>query len=79
MPIWYFVGMKLGTYLTERKIKHADFATLIEVTQATVTRYANGDRRPDMKMIARIERATKGKVKVSDWYAQATESVEAAQ
>lgn len=70
------IGMKLGTYLENNEISHTAFAVLIEATQATVSRYVSGARTPDMRMIARIEKATKGKVRVSDWYAQAKEAAE---
>jgi len=59
---------KFKTYLTDQKIKHHEFAELIGTTQATVTRYVNGDRRPSVSTALKIEKVTKGKVKVSDWY-----------
>lgn len=59
---------KLEHYLKAREIKHHEFAALIGTTQATVTRYVNGDRRPSVSTALKIEKVTKGKVKVSDWY-----------
>lgn len=60
--------MKLETYLTGKNIKHSDFAETLGVTQVTVTRYANGTRRPSLAMALKIEDVTKKKVRVSDWY-----------
>lgn len=60
--------MKLETYLSDKKITRSDFAKTLGVSQVTVTRYVNGDRRPSLKMALIIEDVTKRKVRVSDWY-----------
>lgn len=60
--------MKLEQYLSDKDIKHSDFADTLGVSQVTVTRYANGKRRPSLKMALKIEEVTKRKVRVSDWY-----------
>jgi transcriptional regulator with XRE-family HTH domain len=60
--------MKLETYLTTKKIRHADFAKELGVTQVTVSRYANGARKPSLAMALKIEDLTKKKVRVSDWF-----------
>lgn len=60
--------MKLETYLSDRKIKHSDFAEKLGVSQVTVTRYVNGNRTPSLSMALKIEELTKRKVRVSDWY-----------
>lgn len=60
--------MKLETYLTTLGISHTAFAEKLGVTQVTVTRYANGQRRPSLKAALKIEELTKRKVRVSDWY-----------
>jgi transcriptional regulator with XRE-family HTH domain len=67
--------MKLKEYLTTKNIGHTDFAADLGVSQVTVTRYANGKRKPSLAMALKIEEVTKRKVKVSDWY----EMAEAAQ
>lgn len=60
--------MKLGTYLEIKSISHADFASMIETTQASVTRYVNGKRRPSIEMIDKISKVTRGKVRMHDWF-----------
>lgn len=60
--------MKLEKYLENTSMSEATFAELIGVKQATVNRYINGKRFPSPVMIQRIERASKGKVKVMDWF-----------
>lgn len=60
--------MKLETYLQTQSIKHSDFAEKLGVSQVTVTRYANGKRKPSLAMALKIEGLTKKKVRVSDWF-----------
>jgi transcriptional regulator with XRE-family HTH domain len=60
--------MKLGTYLKTKSISHADFAFKIGTTQTSVTRYVNGQRRPSIEVIDAIDRETKGRVKMKDWF-----------
>lgn len=62
--------LKLKQYLEKHKITHAAFAEIVGVSQATVNRYVSGERSPSKKMILRIKEATKGFVKVTDWYEQ---------
>lgn len=71
--------MKLKSYLSDKNIKHSDFAEKLGVSQVTVTRYANGKRTPSLGMARRIEDITKRKVRVSDWYDLPEVSAEAAQ
>lgn len=61
--------MKLKTYLSTTGTSHSAFAEKLGVSQVTVTRYANGERSPSLKMALKIEDLTKRKVKVSDWKA----------
>lgn len=70
-----FVGMKLETYLKTKSITRTDFAGLIGTTQASVSRYVSGERRPSIEMIDKIEKATKGKVKMRDWFKEVPEGV----
>lgn len=60
--------MRLETYLSRQKLSHAAFGELIGVSQAAVTRYANGLRIPRRAEMARIEIATKGAVKPNDFF-----------
>lgn len=60
--------MTLEKYLENSPLSEAAFAELIGVKQATVNRYVNGKRFPSPVMIQRIEKASKGKVKVMDWF-----------
>lgn len=68
--------MKLETYLKTKAISHAEFASLIGTTQTSVTRYVNGKRRPSIEMIDMIDRITKGKVKMRDWFKEVPEGVQ---
>ena len=65
--------MRLDQYLHENRISGAAFARLIGTSQVTVSRYVRGDRFPQPLTIAKIAKATKGKVSVRDWYEQAAE------
>lgn len=69
------VGMKIETYLKSKSMTHAEFAEVIGTSQPTVTRYVNGDRRPSIEMIDKIEKITKGKVKMRDWFKEVPEGV----
>lgn len=69
------IGMKLKTYLKTKSLSHSEFASLIDTTQASVTRYVNGKRRPSIEMIDRIDTVTKGKVKMRDWFKEVPEGV----
>lgn len=71
--------MKLEMYLSDKNIKHSDFAEKLGVSQVTVTRYVNGKRTPSLSMALRIEDLTKKKVRVSDWYEFPEAQAEAAQ
>lgn len=74
MPFWYCAGMTLDDFLkAEPKLSHAAFGQKIGVSQATVTRYANGKRKPSLAMALKIEEVTRRKVKVSDWLSDAAE------
>jgi transcriptional regulator with XRE-family HTH domain len=70
--------MKLKSYLSDKNIKHSDFAEKLGVSQVTVTRYVNGKRTPSLGMARRIEDLTKRKVRISDWYDMQEITAEAA-
>jgi transcriptional regulator with XRE-family HTH domain len=60
--------MKLADYLTTTSTSHAAFASRIGVSQATVSRYAAGNRIPGPSQMARIVEATDGTVLPNDFY-----------
>lgn len=66
--------MTLTDYLREHRLTHAEFATRIGATQAAVTRYANGRRKPNLDKIVLIERVTNGAVKAIDFASPAPEA-----
>lgn len=65
--------MRLKQYLDANGISQAAFARMIGTSQVTVSRYIKGQRFPHPTTIAKIFKATKGKVSVRDWYEQAQE------
>lgn len=56
----------LGTYLKENRIRQADFAAAIGVTQATVSKLIAGGR-PSLPLAVAIERTTGGVVRAASW------------
>ena len=66
--------MKLETYLITQQISPAEFARRLGVrSRTTIHRYLSGERKPPPGMIARIERATEGKVTAIDLLANDNE------
>lgn len=63
--------MKLAAYLTTKSLTQAAFASLVNVSQATINRYVTDERFPDPEMIERIAVATNRKVTFADWHEQA--------
>jgi hypothetical protein len=65
--------MTLAEYLTKRKLTYAAFAAKLGIggrnPGMTVFRYATGKRLPRPDMAAKIVKATRRKVKLSDIYA----------
>jgi transcriptional regulator with XRE-family HTH domain len=59
--------MQLHTYLKLKNITTAEFADLIRVSQAAVSRYATGARRPEWDVLERIVRETDGAVTANDF------------
>ncbi len=59
--------MQLSEYLIKHNVSRADFADKIGVTQASVSRYAAGERVPRPEHIIKIKEATRGKVKADDF------------
>jgi len=55
----------LSTYLAGRK--KADFARAINVSDAQLSQYLSGYRRPSYKRMLEIERLTDGQVSIQSW------------
>jgi transcriptional regulator with XRE-family HTH domain len=71
-PIFYHANWKirkpmdLKTYLELKNINVKDFAEIVGVNSATISRYINWQRKPDIVIANRIVKATKGKVTHQD-------------
>ena len=59
--------MKLSDYLAQQKISISDFAALIDVSHASVSRYASGKRRPEWGILSKISAVTNGAVQANDF------------
>lgn len=59
--------MRLTDYLQKHELTHAQFAAQIGATQAAVTRYANGRRKPSLDKLILIESVTDGAVRAKDF------------
>lgn len=62
--------MTLKEFLSLPDNNEVKLAGLLEVSQGTVNRYANGKRWPDRDMIIRIKAATHGAVDFDDWFSE---------
>lgn len=60
--------MKLGDYLAKRQITSQEFSIKMKVSLSTVQKWRIKNRLPRMPMILKIEKATRGSVKLKDWY-----------
>ncbi len=63
--------MKLGPYLSESGLSKKVFADSIGVSEEAVRRYVTGERKPDWPVLARIVKATGGKVSADDFMGEA--------
>lgn len=59
----------LADYLKEGR--QADLANAVGCKQATISRYATGNRFPDRNIAEKIDKATEGKVPLAIWMAAA--------
>lgn len=59
--------MTLTSWLTKTNTSDADFAERIGVTRQALWRYKSAGRIPKPEIIARISRATNGKVTANDF------------
>ncbi len=61
--------MQLSTYLAENALSMGEFARRINAKNArTVQRYCKGVRIPSRRLMAEIERETRGQVNASDFF-----------
>lgn len=58
---------QLLSYLKATKTRQADFAAIVGVSQATVSKLIGGSVAPSLELAVRIERATGGEVKATSW------------
>lgn len=58
---------KLTSYLAKKKIDQKTFASMINTTQATLSRVINGKFKPTLELAVAIEKVTNGKVRCEDW------------
>ena len=59
---------KLSTWMKRRKLNQETFASRVEVTQESVSRYLTGKSRPRPEIAMRIQAATNGWVRLQDWF-----------
>jgi transcriptional regulator with XRE-family HTH domain len=57
----------LKTYLVDRRLRQADFAERLGITQATVSRLAAKTALPSLELAFAIERETGGAVPAASW------------
>ena len=60
--------MQLDDYLDKKGISAETFARTLRVSTSAVYKWRIKDRTPSSWMIAKIERATRGSVKLKDWH-----------
>jgi len=59
--------MKLPDYLSTNSLSPAKFARLSGLSKTAVTRYLNGERKPDIVSLHKIIQATDGEVGLEDF------------
>ena len=64
--------MKLYDYRKREGLTLLQIADRLGVTEATVSRYESGDRRPGWNTLPKIVEATKGEVMPSDFFESVT-------
>jgi transcriptional regulator with XRE-family HTH domain len=65
--------MTLEDWLKQAKIRQEDFGRLVGLRQPAISLILKGTRKPDLKLVAKIERITKGQVTFRDWVKEAAE------
>ena len=61
--------MKLNDFISDNNMSHTEFGKRIGVSQAAISRYANGSRWPKPEIVELIEAETNGQVTIQDHYA----------
>ncbi len=61
-------GMKLRDFMMAREMSEAQFGRLLGIGQATINRYARGERIPRPEVMRRIVEVTDGMVGPADFY-----------
>lgn len=59
--------MKLKTYMTENNLSQSDLARQLNMTQAAVSMWVSGERRPDWASLAKLAQLTGGAVTANDF------------
>lgn len=59
--------MKLKTYMTENNLSQSDLARQLNMTQAAVSMWVSGERRPDWDSLAKLAHLTGGAVTANDF------------
>lgn len=69
-PMQFPLAMKLSTYLDIKKLSAADFAALLtgDASEASVRKWASGERIPRADMIREIATVTDGMVLPNDFF-----------
>lgn len=65
--------MKLSDYIDGANLTRAEFAALIDVDEASLSRYISGSRRPNWDVLHRIRDATGGRVTANDFMNETVE------
>lgn len=60
--------MTLSEYLDAKKLTQQDFAAIMGVRQATVSRWCSGKAAPSIETAIAIERETGKRVRWKSWY-----------
>lgn len=59
---------KLKSYIKEQGVTQRNFAKLLGITPNAISKYLANQRFPNRDIILKIEKATNGYVRPSDWY-----------
>jgi len=71
--------MTLAEYLEKNSLTLTEFGARIGVSHAAISRYRNGQRRPEWNVLERIQEETGGAVRPEDFYGgQPADGTEAA-
>lgn len=60
----------LAAYLAQKNMTQAQLAEMVGVSRAYMSQLVKGPKTPSLAVASAIERATKGRVKASDWVQQ---------